>query len=56
MAGDLPSDSFQITLVSLVGVRRPLKEILEALNNPGVDALGSLDLSTLLSLMPTWPP
>jgi eukaryotic-like serine/threonine-protein kinase len=42
---DLPSDSFQITRVTMVGVRRPLREILEALNNPGVDALGSLDLS-----------
>jgi serine/threonine protein kinase/Leucine-rich repeat (LRR) protein len=45
VASDLPSDSFQITGVSLAGVRRPLKEILEALNNPGVDALASLDLS-----------
>jgi serine/threonine protein kinase/Leucine-rich repeat (LRR) protein len=45
VASDLPSDSFQITRVSLAGVRRPLKESLEALNNPGVDALGSLDLA-----------
>ncbi|HEV3301236.1 MAG TPA: protein kinase [Planctomycetaceae bacterium] len=45
VASDLPPDSFQITRVSLAGVRRPLKEILEALNNPGVDTLASLDLS-----------
>jgi Leucine-rich repeat (LRR) protein len=44
-ASDLPSDSFQITGVSLAGLRQPLKELLDALKNPGVDALGSLDLS-----------
>ncbi len=45
MATELPPDSFQITGVSLAGVRQPLNEVFEALKNPGVEALSSLDLS-----------
>jgi len=42
---EIPSESFQIKRVSLAGVRLPLKEVLEVLKKPGVDALCSLDLS-----------
>ncbi len=42
---EIPGESFRITGVSLAGVRQPLKAVFNALNNPGVDALGSLDLS-----------
>ena len=45
MVNELPNESFQITGVSFAGVRQPLKEVFEALKKPGVDALGSLDLS-----------
>ncbi|HEV8072018.1 MAG TPA: protein kinase [Planctomycetaceae bacterium] len=44
-AREIPSESFQIKRVSLAGVRLPLKEVLDALKKPGVDALSSLDLS-----------
>ncbi len=42
---DIPAASFRITAVSLSGVRQPLKAVFDALKNPGVEALGSLDLS-----------
>jgi hypothetical protein len=45
VAGELPSDSFQITRVSLAGVRQPLQAVFETLKKPDVDALTSLDLS-----------
>ena len=44
-AREIPSESFQITRVSLAGVRLPLKAVFDALNKLGVDALDSLDLS-----------
>jgi internalin A len=44
-ASELPSASFQIIGVNLVGVRLPLREVFEALKKPGVDVLDSLDLS-----------
>jgi Leucine-rich repeat (LRR) protein len=42
---DLPTKCFRIRRVSLAGVPHPSNEVFNALTNPGVDALDSLDLS-----------
>jgi serine/threonine protein kinase/Leucine-rich repeat (LRR) protein len=42
---DLPSDSFRITAASLANARPPLGAVFEALTDPGMDSLASLDLS-----------
>ncbi len=42
---EIPSESFRITAVSLAGVRQPLNAVFDALKNPGLKSLDSLDLS-----------
>jgi len=53
--GELPSEPFRITAVSLAGVQSPLDEVFAALTDPGVDSLVSLDLSGTAIKDADWP-